>query len=107
MSEPTYLDRIDVLLANLVEWVLDHRFLVVLASLIIAICGPLMSLNLRIDNSLNAYFLEDDPAYQLYKNFRNEYGNDESIYIVYSAQRGIFDLATLEKTRELVEDLGW
>jgi hypothetical protein len=106
VSEPTYLDRISDLLADLVEWVLDHRFLVTAASLVIVICGPLMSLNLRVDNSLNAYFLEDDPAYQAYKTFRDEYGNDESIYLVYSAQQGIFDLATLEKTRELVEDLG-
>lgn len=106
MPEPTYLDRINALLTDLVEWILEHRWVVMIASLVVVICGPLMSLNLRVDNSLNAYFLEDDPAYQLYKTFQDDYGNDESLYIVYSARRGIFDLATLEKTRELVEDLG-
>jgi hydrophobe/amphiphile efflux-3 (HAE3) family protein len=105
VPEQTYLDRINDLLANLVEWVLDHRFLAVIASLIIIICGPLISLSLRVDNSLNAYFVEDDPAYQAYKTFRNQYGNDEFLYIVYSAREGIFDLATLEKTRQLTDDL--
>jgi hydrophobe/amphiphile efflux-3 (HAE3) family protein len=99
------MDRIDDRLADLVAWVLDHRFLAVFICLIIIICGPLISANLHVDNSLNAYFVAGDPAYQRYKTFRDEYDNDEFIYIVYSARQGIFDLATLKKTRELVGDL--
>jgi predicted RND superfamily exporter protein len=94
------------LLAGLAEWLLDHRWLAAIVGLILIVCAPLISLNLRMDNSLNAYFVEDDPAYQLYKAFRDEYDNDEFIYIVYTAAPGIFDLGILEKTRELVDDLG-
>jgi predicted RND superfamily exporter protein len=67
--------------------------------------GASLAQKLQIDNSLEVYFQDNDPAYVYYQNFMEEYGNDEFLYIVYRAGQGRFDLDALQKTEKLIEDL--
>jgi uncharacterized protein len=41
-----------------------------------------------IDESLDAYFQEGDPAKKIYDDFKVRFGGDESVYIVYKAKDG-------------------
>jgi len=59
--------------------------------LILAAGSIAASLHLVIDNSIEAYFMNDDPSFAYYKKFTKEYGNDEFLYIVYTHKnRGVF-----------------
>lgn len=44
--------------------------------------------NLVIDESLNAYFHDDDPVKMAYDQFRGIFGGDEYVYVVYRAEDG-------------------
>ncbi len=92
-------------LVNFSKWVIDHRILVIVFCLILGGASIAVSLDLVIDNSIEAYFMNDDPSFIYYKNFMKEYGNDEFLYIVYTHKDGVFDLDVLKTTQKLVAGL--
>lgn len=100
-----YRARLDDRFARFAQRVLERRLVVVIVCLIMVLGGASLSQKLRIDNSLEVYFQDDDPAYVYYQNFMEEYGNDEFLYIVYRARQGRFDLDALQRTEKLIEDL--
>ncbi|MDY6933285.1 MAG: MMPL family transporter [Spirochaetota bacterium] len=100
-----YIVKANNLFAIFAEWIIDHRWLVIVGCLIMSIGGAILALQLRIDNSTEVYFQENDPYYVDYQNILEEYGNDEFLYIVYKAKQGIFNLETLQKIKELVKEL--
>ena len=61
-------------------WVL----LAVLASLVVATKG---ALKVGVDNSLEIWFVEDDPKLETYKDFQEEYGNDEVVILALEPRR--------------------
>lgn len=97
--------QINNLFARLAEWVLDHRLIVIIICLLMVTGGAFLSQKIRIENTAESYFLDDDSSYVYYQNFMQEFGNDEFIYIVYRTRQGIFDLDALRKTKSLVKDL--
>ena len=51
---------------------------------------------IRIDMSMESFFSRDDPVKVLYDKFRDTFGSDDSVYIVYKAKDGdIFSHASL------------
>ncbi|MDY6933286.1 MAG: MMPL family transporter [Spirochaetota bacterium] len=100
-----YFSRVNDLFAGLAEWIIDHRKFVIIVCGIIGVMGIVLSLRIKIDNSMDVYFRQNDPTYVDYQNFIEEYGNDQFIYIVYRVKQGIFDLDALHKTKMLVKDL--
>ncbi len=103
MERNNFIQRINNSFARLAEWILDHRLIVV--SIFIILCGGVVfsSTRMRIDLDQFAFAPAEDTEY--YREILKEYGNDEFLYILYSAKQGIFDLDVLRKTRKLVEDL--
>ncbi len=58
--------------------------------------------NVVIDESLAAYFHEDDPVKQAYDKFRSIFGGDEYVYIVYKARdKDIFSYSSLTALKGL------
>jgi uncharacterized protein len=55
---------------------------------------------LRPDNSLEVWFVEDDPALMAYRSFVREFGNDEAVVVAYAAPAGP-DTRELALQREL------
>jgi len=100
-----YLKLINRKLLKLTEWIIDHRIITLVFCLLLAAGSAILSSNLHIDNSMEAYFNADDPSFAAYNTFMDEYGNDEFLYILYTTQAGISDLNTLKKVRDLTEDL--
>jgi predicted RND superfamily exporter protein len=63
---------------------------------IVIIAGLWFARTINIDNSLELWFLEDDPALTAYREFKDKYGNDEVILAMIDCRHnGIFSPAKL------------
>ncbi|MGQ0618769.1 MAG: efflux RND transporter permease subunit [Panacagrimonas sp.] len=86
-----------------------RRPLVVLGLTVIALLGGLYGASMaRQDNSLDAYFMEDDTAFKYYKDYIEEFSSDEVTYLLYDApgtEHGPFDLEVMRKIATLTETL--
>ena len=91
-------------------WSYDHRWLVAAACLLLVAASALSASHVRIDNSFEAYFDRDDPAYRPYLRFRDDFGSDEVSYILYEAPgrpHGVWnrDVArTIQQLTQALED---
>lgn len=69
--------------------------------LVCAAMAPFIG-NIKVDNSLEVWFLEDDPALVRYQDFKKLYGNDEVIVAYLPSQSGsVYDRAYLETVRKV------
>ncbi len=62
---------------------------------------------IQVDNSLQAWFIEDDPALASYFQFQEDFGNDELVFLVYEgAAQGLSlkDIAALKRLEKRLED---
>jgi hypothetical protein len=62
----------------------------------------------RVDNSYEAYFDPDDPAYRAYEQYREDFGSDEVSYILYEApgfEHGPWNIEVMRKIAQLTEAL--
>ena len=105
MERNNFIQRTSNNFARLAEWVVDHRLVVILACLVLSIGAGTLTTKIKVNLSQKILAPEDDPDFEYYLEFTEEYGNDEFLYILYSAEQGIFDLDTLRKTKNLVEDI--
>ncbi len=64
--------------------------------IIVSVGGLAFSRNISIDNSLELWFLEGDPALEAYNEFKKKYGNDEVILAMVDCTKdGMFSHAML------------
>lgn len=56
-----------------------HRTVLFILSILVVLAGLPFATQIRIDNSLEMWFLEDDPTLTGYREFKKQYGNDEII----------------------------
>ena len=68
--------------------------------LLILITAPGISL-LRIDSSLENWFLEDDPALLAYNQFKSEFGNDETILLMIKSDKPVDSDENIEVLKDL------
>ncbi len=64
--------------------------------------------SVRFDNSFTAYFDEDDPTYTAFLDFRDEFGSDETSYILYrapEAEHGVWNIEIMKKIYGLTQQL--
>jgi predicted RND superfamily exporter protein len=93
MSKKRFADRYFQAAANLL--VTRSKLLFALMAVII-VSGLYFAQNIRIDNSLELWFLDGDPALTAYREFKEKYGNDEIILAMVDCTReGIFSPAML------------
>ncbi|MAF64772.1 MAG: hypothetical protein CMJ84_03820, partial [Planctomycetes bacterium] len=61
---------------------------------------------LQIDTTMESFFFDDDPVRRLHERFKDTFGSDEGVYIVYEARDGdIFSPTSLTAVRGLQEEL--
>jgi uncharacterized protein len=61
---------------------------------------------IKMDQSMDAFFKTDDPALQAYQVFRYLFGSDESILVMYEPQDGdVFSPASLQKLKQLEDEI--
>lgn len=90
--------------AKLSLWSYRHRWWVL--SFCLAILGGALYLaqTVRMDNSFEAFFDASDPAYSAYNVYRDNFGSDELIYIMYDAsefEEGVFNQKVINKIHAL------
>lgn len=77
-----------------------RRAIVLVPLLLIAVAGvAVMARDLKIDNSLRIWFLEDDPALIAWDEFKDQFGNDEVIIIAATDPTSVYAPAALERVR--------
>lgn len=105
MPDENYIEKISARFGKFAEWILDHRLIVSIVCILL-IAGCFLSYTfLYFDFDQLRYCPDDSPVTEYYRNFLDEYGNDEFIYILYKTESGVFSLDSLSKTRDLVDEL--
>lgn len=100
MHDNEHLSRADKTFGRLGLWMFDHRWLVVLLTVLLLGGGLYFASKPRPDNSFDAFFNKSDPYYRAYLEYDEEFGSDEVIYILYSApgaEHGVFDLGVMKQ----------
>lgn len=95
------LDRVFSIVA---VWSSRHAWLVLGMALALLLVGLYGASKVRMDNSLDSYFDEQDPSYSYYKHYIEEFSSDEVIYLLYSVpgkEYGPFDLQAMKQIDSL------
>ncbi|HSS64328.1 MAG TPA: MMPL family transporter [Gammaproteobacteria bacterium] len=82
------------------------RWPLVLMCIALTLAACWQAARIGVDNSLEIWFVEDDPALVSYRRFQGVYGNDESVVIAFHEPEGIVTshgLALLERARLALE----
>ncbi len=102
----TFVDRASEWFEKFGMWCYDHRIIVVIIFGLI-ICGSLyLASTLRIDNSQNSFYELDDPVYATFVQYQEDFGSDDSSYIVYDApeyEYGPWNIDVMRKISKLTK----
>jgi predicted RND superfamily exporter protein len=103
-----YIEGLNRLFERIAGWSYDHRW-IVLSICVAALAGcAYLASGVRTDNSFEAFFDRDDPVYDAYLQYRDDFGSDEVSYIVYEAPdhpHGPWNLEVMRKIEHLTEVL--
>ncbi len=99
----TYLNEV---FANVGVWSLRNRWPIFAFCVAILVGSLVLASSVRVNNSFDAYFDISDPGYAAYLQYREDFGSDEIVYILYDASHledGVFDLELMARIGELTE----
>ena len=108
MKQNDYIERLSGFFERLGGWSYDHRWTVLSICLLLVGASFFLASKTRYDNSFEAYFARDDPAYAAYLQYREDFGSDEVSYILYEAPgypHGPWNLEVMRKIEKLTEAL--
>ena len=104
----SYIEHLSDLFARLGVWSYDQRWIVLAGSLAVLAFFLYFASTTRSDSSFENYFDQDDPAYSAYNQYREDFGSDETSYILYEAPEyahGPWDLEVMRKIQRLTAAL--
>ncbi len=100
------LDRLNQFFETSPDVFREHRVRVWIVFIVVTALVSIGIPRIRIDMSMESFFAEDDPAKVLFDRFRETFGSDDSVYIVYEAKDGdIFSEASLRVLRQIQDEL--
>ncbi|MCP4921419.1 MAG: MMPL family transporter [Proteobacteria bacterium] len=79
----------------------DHKWLALVAALILTGLAGWQASSVGVDNAVEIWFLEDDPALVAYHDFQETYGNDEVVAIAVHDPAGILTVDGYARMREV------
>lgn len=91
---------------NLIQFIIKKRWYFFISLIIVCLVLTFSLKNLKIDNSLDIWFLEDDPTLLKYNEFKKIYGSDEVILAYIKPEKNIYDpefLDRLSKVSKTIE----
>lgn len=101
-----FLNRLSLFFESLPDKLRAQKMWVWLTVLGITVFLAFGMMDVKMDMSMGVYFQKDDPAKLAYDQFRNEFGGDQSIYIVYKPKDGdVFSRVSLTAVKELQEEI--
>jgi hypothetical protein len=90
--------------ANFGRWVIKHRWLIILTSIVSALAATNGVRFLTFNNDLRVFYGEANPHLQAFEAFEKTYTKDNNvIYIIASRNRDVFTRETLAAVEELTE----
>lgn len=93
-----------VIISKMTIFLLRYAWLVILINVIMAGFFIYQMSKLEVDNDLEIWFGRSDPEFKEYKDFKDRFGSDESIILIYKNQN-LFSKEQLDLNRELTEEL--
>jgi len=100
------LDRLNRFFAALPARLRARRAAVAIAALVVTLFLAYGGVWLRVDMSMESFFLEDDPVLVFHQAFKRTFGSDEDVYIVYEAKDGdVFSPTSLAAVRRIQDAL--
>ena len=103
-------DKVDDAFYLLAEWAINWRLAILSLAFIFLIVGGYFASKARIDNSLESFFDQNDPAYISYLEYLDDFVSDEVVYILYhapSSEHGLFDLDVMSTIADLTNALAF
>jgi predicted RND superfamily exporter protein len=88
-----------------VEALVRHRLVALLASVAVVGVMGAYAARLSVDNSLEVWFVEDDPTVVSYRGFLEQFGNDEVVVTAIHGTADPFDPGRLERLWHLSREL--
>lgn len=98
--------KVNAFFAALASWSFRHRWLVFSGCMMVLVGALYYVQSVRMDNSFEAFFDESDPAYNAYNIYRENFGSDEIVYIMYDASNyeyGVFNKEIIKLTHSLTQ----
>jgi len=89
---------------------MDKRRVVFYVSIGLILFFGFFTKNLRMDNSVSIWFLDDDPAFMAYKEFQDKFGNDDVVTLFFSSPEGIFtreNLSLVHQVSDALAGISW
>ena len=90
---------------RLAGWVYDRRWACLGVCLALAVVAAVPALQVRVDNSVQRWFVEGDPALTAYRSFQDTYGNDETVLIALQRDDGMLTPTGLQLLHEATQAL--
>ena len=85
---------------QVVAWLFDRRWALALALLGLTALAVLPAMRVGVENRLEVWFLDDDPALASYRAFQEAFGGEETVVVALHREEGVLDA---EGQRLLVE----
>ena len=107
-EQKNYITWLSALFARIGVWCYDHRWVVLSGCVLLMAASVWLASSLRVDSGFESYFDRDDEAYKAYLQFRNDFGSDENIFLLYEVpdrEYGVFDAGVMETIHQLSETL--
>lgn len=104
MPRRDYLVRLSQAFGEFAVWVHDHRWSVLIGTLVATLLAGWLAVKVGSDASMDTFFDPDDPTYQHYYDFRQDFGSDELAYVLYTvpgAEHGVFNINVMRKVADL------
>ena len=100
----TVRDRVDLGFESWGRFVVRRRWLVLFASLLFTLSWVLWIPHITFDNSTESFLLERDPASKRYREFRQQFGQDDHLMLAIAPPE-VFDFDFLARLRALHDAL--
>jgi hydrophobe/amphiphile efflux-3 (HAE3) family protein len=78
-----YITRINSIFEAISINVIKRRWIYLSVVIIITLLAMYSASHIHMDNSIEGFFMEDDEHFKYYNRFKDDFGNDRFIYIVY------------------------
>jgi len=86
-------------------WIYDRRWACLGICLVLAVGAAVPALRVTVDNSVQRWFVEGDPALTAYRSFQDTYGNDETVLIALRRDEGMLTPAGFEILQDATREL--
>jgi predicted RND superfamily exporter protein len=82
---------------RIARFIVEKRLILFVAVLLLTGASAYFLKNLGVENSLDVWFLKNDPVLVEYNEFKKIYGNDEIIVVWVKPDKGVYDPAFVKK----------